>query len=277
MNDTGFGTETDLGRVRQLEELTLSTSPSIDQRNYDGWVLRASNTETRRANSVTVLHPSTLELAKKIVFCEDWYRSHGQRAVFRLTAEFAPVDLDKLLDERGYSREVETLVMTLVIAFDSDSDRNSPLVNLPKGLSVVERSSAEGIADAHRLKGGTIELVAQDLKRQSVWRGAQKFLALTTPAGIMACGMARIDDGHLGIFNMRTASTERGKGYAGMLVAHLIQWGRGEGGHTAFLQVDRENTAAMTIYRRLGFVPQYLYWHRLQPLPAPLPVPTPAA
>ena len=270
MNDNGFGSEKDLGRIRQLEELTLSTSPSIHQRNYDGWVLRASGTDTRRANSVTVLHPSTLALAKKIVFCEDWYRSHGQRAVFRLTAELAPADLDKLLDERGYSREVETLVMTLPIFSASDID--SPLATLPKGLSVVERSTAEGVADAHRLKGGAIDLVAQDLKRQSVWRGAQKFLALMTPAGIMSCGMARFEDGHVGIFNMRTASTERGRGYAGMLVAHLIKWGRAEGAHTAFLQVDRENTAAMTIYRRLGFVPQYLYWHRLQPLPALSPV-----
>ena len=177
MNDSSFGSEKDLGRIRQLEELTLSTSPSIHQRNYDGWVLRASGTDTRRANSVTVLHPSELALAKKILFCEDWYRSHGQRAVFRLTAELAPADLDKLLDERGYSREVETLVMTLPIFSASDSDSDSALATLPKGLSVVERSTAEGVADAHRLKGGAIDLVAQDLKRQSVWRGAQKFLA----------------------------------------------------------------------------------------------------
>jgi N-acetylglutamate synthase len=264
MNDTGFGTEKDLGHIRQLEELTLSTSPSIHQRNYDGWVLRASNTDTRRANSVTALHPSTLDLDQKIAFCEGWYALHGQRAVFRLTSELAPDGLDTLLDQRSYGREVETLVMTLPVA----DDGLTTLANLPKSLRIVERTTAEGIADAHRLKGGTVEMVAQDLKRQSVWRGPQKFLALMTPAGIMSCGMARLEDGHVGIFNMRTASAERGRGYAGMLVAHLIKWGRAEGAHTAFLQVDRENTAAVTIYRRLGFVPQYLYWHRLQALPA---------
>jgi N-acetylglutamate synthase len=262
MNDTGFGSEKDLGHIRQLEELTLSTSPSIHQRNYDGWVLRASNTDTRRANSVTVLHPSTLNLNEKIIFCEAWYRLHNQRPVFRLTSELAPTALDELLTWRGYERKVETLVMTLPVA------SAAALQNLPKNVSVIERSRAEGIADAHRLKGSGVEVVGQDLKRQSVWRGAQKFLALQTPAGIMACGMARIEDGHVGIFNMRTAAAEHGKGYATMLVAHLIDWGRREGAHTAFLQVDRENTRAVTIYRRFGFVPQYLYWHRLHPSPA---------
>lgn len=262
MNDTGFGTEIDLGRIRQLEELTLSTSPSIHQRNYDGWVLRASNTDTRRANSVTVLHPSTLNLNEKIIFCEAWYQLHNQRPVFRLTAELAPAALDELLTWRGYERRVETLVMTLPII------NAAALQSLPKNVSVIERSRAEGIADAHRLKGSGIEMVGQDLKRQSVWRGAQKFLGLMTPAGIMACGMARIEDGHVGIFNMRTADAEHGKGYATMLVAHLIDWGRQAGAHTAFLQVERENTRAVTIYRRFGFVPQYLYWHRLHPSPA---------
>ncbi len=262
MNDTGFGIEKDLGRIRQLEELTLSTSPSIHQRNYDGWVLRASNTDTRRANSVTVLHPSTRGFAEKVEFCEAWYELHHQRAVFRLTSELAPGALDELLTWRGYTRKVETLVMTLPIT------NAVALHSLPKNVSVIERSRAEGIADAHRLKGTGVEAVGQDLKRQSVWRGAQKFLALMTPAGIMACGMARVEDGHVGIFNMRTAVAEHGKGYATMLVAHLIDWGRQTGAHTAFLQVDRENTRAVTIYRRFGFVPQYLYWHRLHPSPA---------
>jgi N-acetylglutamate synthase len=261
MDDTSFGSEKDLGHIRQLEELTLSTSPSIHQRNYDGWVLRASGTDTRRANSVTVLHPSTRSLAEKVDFCEAWYELHNQRAVFRLTSELAPAALDELLTWRGYTRKVETLVMTLPITSATG------LQTLPKNVSVIERTRAEGIADAHRLKGSGVEVVGQDLKRQSVWRGAQKFLALQTPAGIMACGMARIEDEHVGVFNMRTAATEHGKGYATMLVAHLIDWGRQEGAHTAFLQVDRENTRAVTIYRRFGFVPQYLYWHRLHPSP----------
>lgn len=76
--------------------------------------------------------------------------------------------------------------------------------------------------------------------------------------------MARIEDGHLGIFNMRTASKARDKGYATVLVAYLLAWGLEQGAKTAFLQVDQSNDPAHAIYRKFGFVPQYSYWHRVQ-------------
>jgi len=80
---------TDMNATRRLEELTLNTSPAVHQSFYDGWVLRASGTDTRRANSVTSLQPSTLPLEEKIAFSEAWYRTHGQPAIFRLTEMFS--------------------------------------------------------------------------------------------------------------------------------------------------------------------------------------------
>ncbi len=262
--------------IVQLEELTLNTSPAIHQSFFDGWILRASNTDTRRANSVTTLygvgggstssrgsaHHFARPLEEKIAYCEAWYALRNQRTIFRLTKELAPPELDAMLAVRGYTREVETLVMTLSVTASLE------LPILPAGVKLLERNTAEGIADAHRLKSSAIEAVGQDLKRQSIWRGTQKFLALATADGVVSCGMARIEDGHVGIFNMRTDIAARGKGYASLLVAYLIDWGRQHAGHTAFLQVDCENTSAVTIYRRFGFLPQYLYWHRLHPVAA---------
>ena len=98
-NDSQTDLKARLSSIRQLEELTLSTSPSIHQRNYDGWVLRASNTDTRRANSVSVLHESSRPLDEKIAFCEAWYALHQQRVIFRLTAELATTELDAALFE----------------------------------------------------------------------------------------------------------------------------------------------------------------------------------
>ena len=77
--------------------------------------------------------------------------------------------------------------------------------------------------------------------------------------------MARVQNGHVGIFTMRTAEKLRGKGYASLLVAHLLAWGRRNGAHTAFLQVDQANEAALNVYRRFGFTSRYGYWQRLQP------------
>ena len=80
--------------------------------------------------------------------------------------------------------------------------------------------------------------------------------------------MARVQNGHVGIFTMRTAEKSRGKGYASLLLAHLLAWGQRQGARGAFLQVDQANEAAIKLYRRFGFRPRYRYWQRLQAAPS---------
>ena len=246
--------------IRRLEELTLNTSPCLNQQLYDGWVLRASGTDTRRANSVTALYPSLLPLPEKILACEAWYRSHRQAAIFRLTDTLTPEGLDGLLAQRGYSREVETFVMTADLfslpALEADAlDR----------LRVVERSAAEGSADLHALKRTHGALAERDTKRQTLWKGEQTFLAIEHDGDIQCCGMARRDGGYVGIFSMYTAEKQRGKGLATRLVGRLAEWGKARGAHTAFLQVDVTNQPAIRVYAKFGFTPRYRYWHRIQP------------
>ena len=250
----------DLATTRRLEELTLNTSPAIHQALYDGWLLRASGTDTRRANSATAIHASTLPLDEKITFTEAWYSTYGQRAMFRLTEAFAPPEMDGLLAARGYSREVETFVMTC------DLSKGIPPgeYDLPPDAKLLERSEKEGLEDSYLMKASNPELRAQDSIRQALWKGPQAFLSLKTHHGMASTGMARFEDGHVGIFNMRTASKARDKGYATILVAYLLAWGLEEGATTAFLQVDEANAAAIAVYRKFGFSPAYSCWHRVQ-------------
>ncbi len=246
--------------IRRLEELTLATSPAIHQWLYDGWVLRASGNDVRRANSTSVFYPSSIALEAKITIVEDWYRQHGQGAMFRLNDILTPPALDGLLAQRGYAREMDTFMMTLQL-----SDLKLP-PDVPAGLRVIERSSADGIADVHQLKGSTQAMAERDAARQSLWRGPERCLALKSINGLLGCGMARVQNGNVGIFTMRTAEKSRGRGYASLLVAQLLAWGRSQGAHAAFLQVDQANAAAVRVYRRFGFAPRYGYWQRVQPV-----------
>lgn len=247
--------------VLRFEELTLNTAPAIHQYFYDGWVLRASGCDSRRANSVTALHPSTLPLDEKVAACEAWYAKFAQAPMFRITDALSPRALDALLDARGYRRELNTVVMTI------------PLLNLPgaalpapaPGLRLVERSIGDGVAEVHQLKGSDREFAAQDIARQQRWQGRQIFLSLRSINGLLSCGMARIEDGHVCIFSLRTAPSEQGKGHAKLLVAQLLAWGREQGAHTGFLQVDENNTPAVAVYRRFGFAMRYPYWQRIGP------------
>ena len=247
--------------VQRLEELTLNTSPAIYQSLYDGWMLRASGTDTRRANSVTALQASQLPVDEKIHYCEAWYRAHGQPAMFRINDLLSPATLDTLLSARGYTREMETLVMTTGL------DRELPALAraLATDTKISERSEVDGIGDAHRLKHLDDTNRERDLARQAMWKGKQLFVSLKTNNGLAATGMARIEDGYIGIFNMRTAVRARSKGYATHLLTYLLTWGQAEGAGTAFLQVDAANVAAISIYRKFGFETAYQYWHRVAP------------
>jgi GNAT superfamily N-acetyltransferase len=250
---------TDPNVVRQLEELSLNTSPAIHQSIYDGWVLRASGTDTRRANSITALAASTLPMADKIAHCEAWYRTYGQPPIFRFTEAFMPSGLEAMLASRGYVREGDTYVMRTPLR-----DRTFGSIGAPPGTKVVERTEAEGLADMHRMKGAKPELQERDTRRQALWQGEQQYLSLKTINGVMCTGLARMEAGHLGIFNMRTVDKVRGKGFATVLLAHLLEWGRSRGAQAAFLQVDQANAPAIAVYRKFGFAPIYSYWYRVQ-------------
>ena len=179
--------------------------------------------------------------------------------MFRLNDTLTPPELDALLAQRGYPREMETFMMTLDIASITLD------LAVPQGLRVIERNSVDGIADVHQLKGSTAQLAERDAARQSLWRGPEQYLALKSINGVLSCGLARVQNGCVGIFTMRTAEKSRGKGYAGLLVAHLLAWGRAQGARSAFLQVDQSNEIAIKVYRRFGFAPRYGYWQRVQP------------
>ncbi len=249
--------------AQRFEELTLNTAPAVHQHLYDGWVLRASGGDTRRSNTVTAIYPSTLPLAEKVDFCEAWYQRHGQAPMFRLTEVLSPPGLDALLDARGYRREINTVFMSMPLDRPIDAAAPAP------GLRIVERTVPEGIAEVHRLKSSDPALAAIDIARQELWIGPQIFLSLRSINGLLCCGMARLENGHVGIFSLRTPPAEQGRGHAKLLVAHLLAWGQAQGAHTAFLQVDENNAAAIAVYTRFGFAPRYPYWQRIGPHPIP--------
>ena len=244
--------------IRHLEQLTLQTSPAIAEKHFDGWVLRASGTDTRRANSVTQLERGALPLSDKVAFCEAWYQEQKQPPIFRLTSAISDPELDLLLESGGYVREGGTHIMTMLL-------KELPAEAVNETERLVERSVEEGIGDFHRLKGSSAALAQLDLKRQQQWNKPQAYFAVERDGEIVCSGLARSDGDYVGVFNMRTAEHERGRGHATRLVAALLAWGTRQGARTAFLPVEQTNVPALKVYRRFGFVRCYDYWYREQP------------
>ena len=114
-----------------IEELALNGWPALTTLCYDGWLLRLANGYTRRANSVSPLYDSSLDLNAKIRYCEAIYAQYGQSAIFKLTEATNPPDLDQVLNDQGYTVASPSTVMVL------DSLNDQPAVR------VVARSQRE--------------------------------------------------------------------------------------------------------------------------------------
>ena len=79
----------------------------------------------------------------------------------------------------------------------------------------------------------------------------------------VAWGLAVLERGYVGLFDIVVAPDLRGLGLGRQIVCALMAWGREAGADQAYLQVREENEAARALYRGLGFIDAYRYTHRV--------------
>ncbi len=77
-----------------------------------------------------------------------------------------------------------------------------------------------------------------------------------------AQGRAVVIDDWVGIFDMLTEPSARGRGLGRSVLASLLAWGAVQGAERAFLQVEVGNEPAMALYSAGGFELAYRYSYR---------------
>lgn len=238
----------------RLEELTLNSSAPPGQLLYDGWLLRFSPGKAKRARSVNAVYPSQLPLVHKIAYCERLYGERGLPAIFRLSEHTVPAELESLLAARGYERFEPTQVRVADIE--------------PGGLEgpAVEHPRLEEWFDmVGSLRGSPIAHRSAHLARLSALPLAIRPVALLEGGVPQATGLAILEDGYAGIFDVATRESERRRGLARTVVKALLRWGWEQGARRAYLQVNEDNRAAVALYEAFGFAVSYSYWYRGRP------------
>jgi GNAT superfamily N-acetyltransferase len=245
--------------ARRIEEAGLNAVQTPRQLFYDGWLLRLSPGKAKRGRCVNACFGSTLPLPAKIDHCERVFAEHRLPLLFRITPFDHPPDLDSVLDARGYLAFDETLVQVVPLA------SLPPAAAMPPGLDLAAvdvdgfvaavgalRNSPALQMEAHRERLGHSPLPARRV--------------VVHVAGAVACaGQAAIDGDHVGLFDIVTADAARGRGYATLACAALLDWARGQGARTAYLQVDATNAPALAVYRKFDFATAYRYHYRGRP------------
>lgn len=243
---------------RRLEEASLNYLHSRRQLFYDGWVLFLSPGKAKRARSVNPHFGSSLPLAEKIAFCERTYDRLGLPLLFRMTPFAQPHGLDRSLESAGFARHDTTLVLGLGLDAPPQVDVDVPIAfDAPLPEVFVEevgrlRGSPASQRQAHveRLSGSPLDVVP---------------LVARDEGGVIAAGLVCVDGPFAGIFDVMTAQDRRRQGVGSALVARLLTKAWERGARWAYLQVEEQNAAALSIYRRFGFDTRYAYHYRFRP------------
>lgn len=187
------------------------------------------------------------ELMGRVVGAEAFYAGHGAPTRVQITPGACPPQLDQVLAARGYRRE-------------------SPIsLQVARTASVRQRAPAGGrhlqLDDAVSPSWWDVEgAMLERVKLPSVYAAV-----VSDDNTVLSVGRAVIDDGWAGVFSMATVPAARGRGAALEVIGALAEWAGQRGIDNLYLQVEKDNGAALRLYQRAGFAELCTYHYRTAP------------
>ena len=240
--------------ARRLEERALNASGAFQSLVYDGWLLGYRPGPTKRLRCVNPFYPSTLPLAAKVAYCSTFYAAVKLPFVFRLLPFSQPPELDGLLERDGWVRFEPTRVLHCRLAGVRDGSPSSDQVE------IIEPPAWEPLAAS--LLGIPPDALPRFVERAASYPLPHAGALIRRDGEVVACGLAKLEGDHAGLFALNTAEAWRGRGLGRAIVAALLAEARRRGATTAYLQVTADNAPALALYTRFGFTTAYEYWYR---------------
>jgi GNAT superfamily N-acetyltransferase len=239
---------------RDIDLATIRTWPASVTEQRDGWFYLASGGVTGRVNAVWPLIWTGVDVDAAIDDAEAWCAARKLPLRFKLTDDaVAPADLAQTLARRGYEAVSPTLVMT------------APIAPRPaRGDVVLSPVMPQAFDDAIR---ETSKDASEYDERHSIAVRAPQPAAFATIARegrVAAIGMIAAAGDLVGVFLMRTTLAARRQGLARQILNAPLSRAADWGARTAFLQVEADNTPAITLYESEGFTPlsAYRFWRK---------------
>lgn len=238
---------------RRIEEMGLNGWPSISTQLYKGAVLRYANGYTKRANSCNPLYVKNININDVINYTEDYFNQLNQNVVFKIidTKEYS--EIDKILDIKGYSK----IDLTDVLIIDLKNKEY---------ITKHEIKFENCITD--EWVNNFIEIYDRSKDRDLIHSMLNNIKSKVITAQIdennrtIACGYAVIENDWVGFFDIYVDEKLRGKGLGRSIMNGLINQSKNQGAVKSYIQVVSNNTAAVNLYKSLGYEFFYNYWYR---------------
>jgi GNAT superfamily N-acetyltransferase len=239
-----------------LEHAALAFPPACDQR-LDGWWLRHTSASAWWASSVLPHGDAApTDLPDRIRLVEEFYAEHGAPPRFQVSPAACPADLDEALAERGYRADSPMSLRTAPTARVREQ--------LPAGGPGVrlDERPTDAWWDAWHAVHGTG--AGPETDRALLGRIDRPCVYATVTIGseVASVGRALADAGRAGVFAMATLPHARSRGAASRVLGALAGWAAQRDATLLYLQVTRDNEAALRLYERAGFTEVCVYHYR---------------
>ncbi|MGY5870980.1 MAG: GNAT family N-acetyltransferase [Candidatus Thorarchaeota archaeon] len=241
--------------INEIELLGHNAWFAQERMRIGGWLLRADNGVTRRANSVLPLGPPGLSLSTAIDFAIEFYKSRNLIPRFQVSEASLPVELDSVLSDHGFAKvfpvEVWTAEISALLRFEPTCDTEY--------LDALTDEWIDTYLQASGYDPSTMEVRKGLLERTDQPR---VYVQANGTNSVDAVGFGVVEGDWLGVFNIGTHPEKRRSG-AGLSINHALgMWGKKVGAIRVYLQVETNNSIAKNLYEKLGFTHAYTYWYR---------------
>lgn len=246
--------------MMDLQELMVAGMPPLRSAWLGRWLVRESAAYTGRANSVLPLGDPGVPLSSALSFVRDWYTSRTQVPLLQV---YGPDGFEVATDavggaalDAGWTAFLSSLVLTAsvddVAAARADSNRVARVQDHPRddwwaGAAARERE--------HRATASAIFEQIPD----------GEYITLTVDSQVAAVGRVAFAHAWAGVFSVHVSPAYRRQGLARDMMAVAARRAQARGVRSIYLQVARDNTAAVRLYESLGFRVHHEYWYLSAP------------
>lgn len=258
-----------------IERLAARAWPAEETEEVEGWLLRRTvGVDRRRSNSLlpppdTAHAVRTLELALATAEELDFTQS------IQVSPAESHLRLDEALEDRGMTFGGATLVLAgplqgspsppadiTIHVSDGDADpgpvASAPAIAVELGDLTSDWVSAWATTSGIDGTTETADLVLSQLGDRARFATAVD-TSTSEPLGV-CIGVA--EAGWLGLFSLHVTPSARRRGIATRLVDTLSSWAASVGATSTYLQVEADNSVALSFYAARNFHIAHTYHYR---------------
>ncbi len=246
--------------IAALDQVAARTWRGTEEEPLGGWLLRAAEGFTGRANSVLTAGDPGLPLPEATDRVRRWYTDRGLTPMASVSYPAGRPDrnpVDRFLAGQGWRLrdEAEVIVMTRGIAAPAATP-----AALPVGFD--DQPSDDWLALYHFRGQPGLPPVARTIMTSAPW---QAFASARDGDRTVAIGRVAGAGEWAGLTAIEVDPDYRRRGLAVAVTTGLMAHAARHGADRVYLQVEDGNEPALALYRRLGFTVHHGYHYRVAP------------